>query len=209
MSILVACGPSFHPSSYSSPACAEIDRLRSRKHLLTLRPTFRNVGGDKEREFRRKQRQWKHWQSAMETAIREATQELAMKQKKTARPKLKLITEFSSVTFSSRSPILCNESQEVSRALPYTKAHQTYQFTFNQPEAPSWPGARSTTANDSQQRPLSTTRYKRRCLSSCIDDDSSADVTGGKRLLSRRRPAEQATIRRRTLWRSKSRSPSL
>jgi hypothetical protein len=192
---------------YDSSAWAEVDRLRSRKHLLTIRPAFRPVSGDKEREQRRKKRQWQHWQNAMDAAIVEAFREEAILKEKELKAAATALVEAVSKqppVFSSRSPTLLGEPLDLPKTFPLGKADLGYQFTFTCPAAPSWIPRTTDACTGDKQRIRHTPSYKRKCIGVPSTSGCESDIACGRRLLSRWTPAERAALRRWIHWRSKS-----
>lgn len=203
-------------SGYDSPAWAEVDRLQSRKHLLTIRSSFRPVGGDKEREQRRKRRQWQHWQSAMDAAIAAVLQEEEIRKELELKAAVTSLVEAVKkqppvLSFSSRSPTLFGETTELPKTFPLTKADLSYQFTFTCPTAPSWPLQKPAAAFTGEKQSRRCTSLTKRCCVGVTEEveEHQVEAAFGRRLLARRSPAERATLRRRSLWRSQNRAVSL
>jgi len=193
---------------FDGPAWAEVDRLQSKRHLLTLRTTFRAIGGDREREERRKRRQWQHWQSAMDVALdslrRQTTfsPDISMPKEVDETPQTKPLVPASSFRFS----LLTRPRQRIQ--FPFPEKTQMYEFTFTKPGAPSWHTLQSTLTRSPKSRPRSVTiGSRRRCIEQ-VDTESPHDplVAHSKRLLDKCRPTERTRLRMKALWRRKTSS---
>ena len=222
MSLLVA-QPLMHvaAANVDSPAWLEADRLRFRRHLLTLRTSSRAT--DANREQRRKRRQWERWQKAMDVAPEPLHKET---QASLAKPSLSIITSNviqlerqmpaettkRTESFSSRSPTLYSPSPLIRSHRPILKIKidYVYEFSFVCPAGPAWPRSQSEALSSS--RTMRSDSLSSAGFSQCAESDSfeslevAEHVARGQRLLQRKRPAEQAQIRRKTLWTQYQRS---
>ncbi|CCA71047.1 hypothetical protein PIIN_04982 [Serendipita indica DSM 11827] len=237
MSLLVAQLPMhLAAANVDSPAWLEVDRLRSRRRLLTNPTSSRAINAD--REQRRKRRQWERWTKAMDAALESLRKETQASLAKTttshvtsnAPPaptcepqlpaKLSLCTESVAAlaeetkrteSFSSRSPTLYSPSPSLRSRRPVLKIKidYVYEFSFVCPTGPVWPRSQSEALSSSRtMRPDSSSSAG---FSQCAESDSfeslevSEHIARGQRLLQRKRPAEQAQIRRKTLWTQRQR----
>lgn len=98
-----------------------------------------------------------------------------------------------------------------SQDIPLTKADLSYQFTFTCPTAPSWPLQKPAAAFTGEKQSRRCTSLTKRCCVGVTEEveEHQVEAAFGRRLLARRSPAERATLRRRSLWRSQNRAVSL
>jgi hypothetical protein len=188
---------------FDSPAWVEVDRLRSSKHLLTLRSAFRAVGGDRQREDRRKRRQWQHWHSAMDIALDSVRRQTDIS------PDIIMPKSFNQVcqTKSAVPTAGCFRFSVFSRPchhirFPFSDKDQAFQFTFTKPGTPGWPTLGETPTSQKRKRQHSISiQSRRRCIEAVENLTSpSALLAHPKRLLDKRTIAERRRIRRKALW---------
>ncbi|KAG8835893.1 hypothetical protein FRC17_000443 [Serendipita sp. 399] len=155
-----------------NPAWLEIERLRSQRHLLTLR-TSSAMGVEREKERRRKERQWQRWQNAMDVALDALRKEIQvspcvderrlpptppsppcdlvmMTTPSESLPTVPLTLSLSKTDraedktgrFPSRSPTVYNPSPRSRRPTLKIIIDYVYAFTFTCPAGPVWPQKR-------------------------------------------------------------------
>lgn len=202
MSIAVATATTV-PLGFDSPAWVEVDRLRSSKHLLALRPAFRVVGGDRQREDRRKRRQWQHWHSAMDAALDSVRRQTDISPD-ISMPKF---VNQASQTKSAVPTAACFRFSVFSRPcqhirFPFPDDQQAFQFTFTKPGAPGWPTSEETLTSQTKKRRYSISIHsQRRCIEAAENSTApSPSLAHPKRLLDKRSIAERRRIRKKALW---------
>ncbi|KAG8772616.1 hypothetical protein FRC16_005623 [Serendipita sp. 398] len=176
-----------------SPAWLEIERLRSQRHLLTIRTSSSAMGVEREKERRRKERQWQRWQTAMDMALDALRQEvqvpscveqrrlpptppspqydLVMAAPIKSQPTVPLTLSLSKIDqtkretdrFPSRSPTVCGPSPRSKRPTLKIVIDYVYAFTFTCPAGPVWPQKRVDT--------LSGTTLRGSSSANCCSDD--------------------------------------
>ncbi|CAG8606334.1 17277_t:CDS:1, partial [Acaulospora colombiana] len=193
MSLLLSTiGPLLH--HVESPAWTEIDRLRSKKHLLTVKPAFRPVGGDREREQRRKKRQWQHWQSAMDAAVEALWRETSSQEQEYA--KVEPISEASTAgvakSLDAHQPVSVPTStfsfdlQQPKKIFPFTNADSSFEFTFRTSDRTPSPAANPIKLHT--KRHSVSVGWKRLCIADNASEDTpqTRETTRCKRLLQKR-----------------------
>jgi hypothetical protein len=188
---------------FDSPAWVEVDRLRSSKHLLTLRSAFRAVGGDRQREDRRKRRQWQHWHSAMDAALDSVRRQTDIS------PDISMPKLFNQVcqTKSAVPTAACFRFSVFSRSrhhirFPFPDKEQAFQFTFTKPGAPGWPTSGETITSHKRKRQHSISVHSRRRCIEAVENSTALStlLAHPKRLLDKRTITERRRIRRKALW---------
>lgn len=203
MSIAIATTTAV-PLGFDSPAWVEVDRLRSSKHLLALQPAFRAIGGDRQREGRRKKRQWQHWHSAMDAALDSVRRQTDISPD-IAMPKP---VNQACQTKSAVPTAACFRFSVFSRPrhhirFPFPDNEQAFQFTFTKRAAPRWPDSGETLApSQRRKRQHSITIHSRRRCIEAVENSTvpSPLLAHPKRLLDKRTGAERTRIRRKALW---------
>jgi len=202
MSIAVATTTTV-PPGFDSLAWVEVDRLRSSKHLLALRSAFRAVGGDRQREDRRKRRQWQHWHSAMDAALDSVRRQTDISSD-ISMPKF---INQASQTKSAVPTAACFRFSVFSRPcqhiqFPFPDNEQAFQFTFTKPGAPSWPTSGETLPPQQKKRRYSISIHSRRRCVEAVENSTvpSPLLAHPRRLLDKRTIAERRKIRRKALW---------
>jgi hypothetical protein len=198
-----------------SPAWTEIDRLRSRKHLLTLKPAFRPVGGDREREQRRKKRQWQHWQSAMDAAIQMLQRETASQEKDALESEpIGIDSTVGAVrSLDAHQPSSLPSSafafnlRQPKKIFPFTDNDSSFEFTFRVTDRTFSPPVQS--IEHTERHPVSVL-CKRLCVADDINEvtPQTKEAARCRRLLSKRPATERMRRRSKTLWHHRRRSES-
>ncbi|PVF97263.1 hypothetical protein CPB86DRAFT_458231 [Serendipita vermifera] len=215
MSLLLSTiGPLLH--HVESPAWTEIDRLHSKKHLLTVKPAFRPVGGDREREQRRKKRQWQHWQSAMDAAVEMLRRETASQEQDY--PTVESTSEHFSTgvakSLDAHQPVLVPSStftfnlHPPKKIFPFTDADSFFEFTFRVTDRTVSPPVNPIKLH-TKRHPVSV-RCKRLCVADNTTEDTpkTRETTRCRRLLQKRPAAERLRRRSKTLWNHRKRFES-
>lgn len=196
----IAIAPSYQEHIYASSAWVEYERLRARRPALCARIEWRSVGMDRERERRRKKKEWQRWQDAMNVAeeiLRHATLAKLTKLNE-LQPKEELI-DLKLSKFSSRSPTLCSAPPPLATFLPL-KTEGKFEFTFTTPTSlPSGPGEVMTLPTF-PERSAARLGCKRRCIQT-EDAAQAAESVHGQRLLSRLPSTKRSRVTRKRMHR--------
>ena len=129
---ITATTPTPFTTRLDIPAWIEVDRLRAKRHFLTLHSPFRVACGDREREERRKKRQWQRWKSALDAALD------SVRRQAIVTPDICMPRTID--TFQGRPSIRAIDSvpSDTTIRFPFLK-NQTFRFIFRECHAGSWP----------------------------------------------------------------------
>lgn len=154
------------------PSWINVDHLQVRGHPHQM---FRVISMDRQKEERRKKRQWQRWKSAMDAALD------SVRRQTNILPDIAMPKATSEFRHTPQAAISIASLRSVpsNHAMRFPFLNTGFEFTFAEPRAPIWPVREHNT------------------LPTPIKEEA---LFHARRLLNKRSISERSTIRRRAIW---------